>query len=184
VRSATQSARRRRWRRKSEFVDFLGTLTDDENDYFERSFDALGVPESAYANPDLTTTTQSFETLLARASREGGYAETLAVLVPAEWVYLAWASAVDERSAEGTGGESPERFYYLAEWVDLHSVAPFRDVRRLAPAGFDRREGTAASGRRQQRIERLFSRTVDLEVAFFESAYDADSNDRRRVPGR
>jgi len=158
---------------KSEFVDFLGTLTDDENDYFERSFDALGVPESAYANPDLTTTTQSFETLLARASREGGYAETLAVLVPAEWVYLAWASAVDERSAEGTGGESPERFY-LAEWVDLHSVAPFETFVGWLRRELDR-EGTAASGRRQQRIKRLFSRTVDLEVAFFESAYDADS---------
>jgi len=132
------------------------------------------VPESAYANPDLTTTTQSFETLLARASREGGYAETLAVLVPAEWVYLAWASAVDERSAEGTGGESPERFY-LSEWVDLHSVAPFRDVRRLAPAGLRPRGDRGVRAAASSASNGCSVGPSTLEVAFFESAYDADS---------
>jgi len=28
---------------KASLTGFLGTLTDEENDYFERSFDALGV---------------------------------------------------------------------------------------------------------------------------------------------
>ncbi len=40
------------------------------------------------------------------------------------------------------------------------------------------REGTAASPRRQRRLDRLFCRTVELEVAFFEMAYDFRESDR------
>lgn len=97
---------------KSQLVDFLEILTADENDYFERSFEALDVPEAEYTDPELTPETQAFEDLLERAAREGGYAETLAVLLPAEWIYLEWANTVE--------GESPSRFY-LAEWIDLHA---------------------------------------------------------------
>ncbi|RDI70940.1 TenA family protein [Halopelagius longus] len=147
---------------KGRLAEFLGTLTAEENDYFERSFEALGVPESAYADPTTTKTTRAFEDLLRRAGTEGGYAEALAVLVPAEWVYLAWADAVRD--------ESPSRFY-LAEWIDLHANEEFEAFVAWLRAELDR-EGEAASSRRRRRLERLFRRTVELEVAFFESAYD------------
>ncbi len=157
---------------KSRLVDFLGTLTADENDYFERSFDALGVPEADRTDPDLTETTRAFEDLLGRAAREGGYAETLAVLVPAEWAYLEWASDADGR---------PDRFY-LAEWVDLHAGPGFESVVDLLRRELDR-EGAVASPRRRRRIERLFRRTVDLEVAFFDAAYDPDGVREPAVTG-
>jgi len=150
---------------KGRLVDFLETLTADENDYFERAFDALEIPEATYTDPDLTPTTRAFEDLIERATREGGYAETLAVLVPAEWIYCEWASAVD--------GESPSRFY-LAEWIDLHANPDFESFVTWLRGELDR-EGAAASPRRQRRIERLFSRTVTLEVAFFEAAYDTQT---------
>jgi len=146
---------------KSRLTDFLGTLTADENDYFQRSFDALGVPESAYADPELTEATAAFRDLLLRAAREGGYAETLAVLVPAEWVYLDWAT--DDALA------APDRFY-LDEWVQLHAVPEFESFVGWLRAELDR-EGAAVSERRQARLAELFTRTVDLEVAFFDSAY-------------
>jgi thiaminase/transcriptional activator TenA len=146
---------------KARLVDFLATLTDEENDYFERSFDALGVPEETDADPGLTPTTRAFEDLLERASRQGGYAETLAVLVPAEWIYLEWASAVADRS--------PDRFY-LAEWIDLHAVPAFEEFVTWLREELDR-EGAAVSPRRQARLDRLFRRTVALEVSFFDAAY-------------
>lgn len=149
---------------KSRLVDFLAVLTDDEDDYFERSFEALDVPKAEYANPDHTPTMRAFEDLLERAGREGGYAETLAVLVPAEWVYLAWATDV--------AGESPSRFY-LAEWINLHADEAFEDFVSWLRGELDR-EGAEASSRRRRRLERLFRRTVKLEVAFFESAYDLE----------
>jgi thiaminase/transcriptional activator TenA len=147
---------------KSRLVDFLGVLTDDENDYFERSFDALGVDEATRTEPELTPTVRAFADLLERASREGGYAETLAVLVPAEWVYLTWAQAAAE-------GESPSQFY-LAEWIDLHANDAFADFVGWLRTELDR-EGAAAAPQRQQRLARHFRRTVALEVAFFESVY-------------
>jgi thiaminase/transcriptional activator TenA len=150
---------------KSRLVDFLRTLTADENDYFERSFEALGVPEREYANPEPAVTTRALRDLLGRAAREGGYAETLAVLVPAEWIYLEWASAVDD-------GE-PDRFY-LVEWVDLHANPEFREFVGWLRTELDR-EGAAASTRRQRRLDRLFQRTVELEVGFFEAAYDPEA---------
>lgn len=149
---------------KRRLADFLGTLTDDENDYFQRSFDALGVDEGDRGDPDLTPATQAFVDLLGRAAREGGYAETLAVLVPAEWVYRSWAGA--------DVAERPERFY-LAEWIDLHDNPDFDAFVSWLRSELDR-EGAAAAPARQRRLERLFRRTVELEVAFFDSAYATD----------
>ena len=69
---------------KRPLVEFLETVTDEENDYFQRSFDALSVPEADRIDPDLADSTAAFVDLLGRAVHVGGYAETLAVLVPAE----------------------------------------------------------------------------------------------------
>lgn len=141
---------------KARLAEFLGTITNEENDYFERSFEALdGDPE---ATPDATT--RAFVDLLERAGRQGGYAETLAVLVPAEWMYETWATGVESR---------PDAFY-LDEWVELHANPAFVDFVAWLRAELDR-EGTAVSARRQRRLDALFRRTVELERAFFEAPY-------------
>jgi len=151
---------------KSRLADFLGTLTDDEDDYFERSFDALSVPAAEQTEPMLTPVTRALQDLLERAAREGGYAETLAVLVPAEWIYRSWASM---------GTERPGRDY-LAEWVTIHDNLAFDEFVSWLRAELDR-EGAAASNRRQQRLARLFDRTVELEVAFFDAAFETPDNE-------
>ena len=151
---------------KSRLADFLGTLTDDEDDYFERSFDALEVSAAERTDPPLTPVTRALQDLLERAAREGGYAETLAVLVPAEWIYRSWAG-------RGTA-EQPERDY-LAEWVTIHDNPAFDEFVAWLRTELDR-AGAAASNRRQQRLARLFERTVELEVAFFDVAFDAPAD--------
>jgi len=152
---------------KSRLVEFLGTVTSDENDFFGRAFAALDVPEPAYLDPEVTGTTAAFRDLLLRAARGGGYAETLAVLVPAEWVYLDWATGA-AASAAADGG--PDRFY-LQEWIDLHAVPEFESFVGWLRAELDR-EGAAASERRQARLAELFTRAVEFEAAFFDGAYD------------
>jgi thiaminase/transcriptional activator TenA len=146
---------------KGRLVEFLGTLTTEEDDYFERSFNALDVPAMDRNDPELTASTRAFEDLLGRASREGGYVESLAVFVPAEWVYLAWA-----RNAEKTPSE-----FYLAEWIELHDNPEFVSFVGWLREELDR-ELEAASPRRQRRLDRLFRRTVELEREFFEAAYE------------
>ncbi len=98
--------------------------------------------------------------LLAVAD-EGGYAETLAVLVPAEWTYLDWATSVDD---------PPER-EYLREWVALHANDEFAGFVDWLRAELDD-ELPALSQRRRRRVEARFDRTVRLEAEFFAAAYD------------
>ncbi|MDR5657780.1 TenA family protein [Halodesulfurarchaeum sp. HSR-GB] len=152
---------------KSRLTDFLGTITGDENDYFERSFEALDVPDIDRTDPALHPVTRALQDLLGRASREGGYAETLAVLVPAEWIYRTWAET--ERA------EAPERDY-LAEWIALHDTPAFDEFVSWLRTELDR-EGAAASQRRQERLARLFGRTVELEVAFFDAAFQPEDDE-------
>ena len=148
---------------KRRLIEFLDVITDDENDYFERSFDALDVPETARTEPELNATTEAMVDLIAAAANRGGYAETLAVLVPAEWVYLTWASAeADDR---------PEPFYF-AEWIDLHANPGFVSFVTWLREELDT-IGPRLPARQQDRVARLFERTVALEVEFFEAAYDA-----------
>ncbi|WP_306052737.1 TenA family protein [Natronococcus wangiae] len=164
---------------KRPLIEFLETVTGEENDYFERSFDALDVSESRRRDPDHSPTTAAFVDLLSRAAREGGYAETLAVLVPAEWIYREWATAVAEEYADSeteppsAGADLP---FYYAEWIDLHAVPSFvafvDELREQLDA-----VGPDCSPRRQARVERLFRRTVDLEVAFFDEAYEPQATD-------
>ncbi|MXV62142.1 transcriptional regulator [Natronorubrum sp. JWXQ-INN-674] len=158
---------------KRSLVEFLDTITDDENDYFERSFEALEVPESRRNDPELVEPTAAFVDLLGRGAAEGGYAETLAVLVPAEWIYERWAVAAVEAYAESGADGSPSAgadlpFYYV-EWIDLHATDGFRDFVDWLRSQLDA-IGPALSPRRQARVESLFRRTVDLEVAFFDAA--------------
>ncbi|ACM58532.1 transcriptional activator, TenA family [Halorubrum lacusprofundi ATCC 49239] len=145
---------------KASLTGFLGTLTDEENDYFERSFDALGVSPDERTDPVPADATEAFEDLLTRAALEGEYEETLAVLVPAEWIYLTWATA-----ASGV----PEEFY-LREWIELHDTSEFEAFVAWLRSELDE-YGPKLGERRQHRVQRLFCRTVALEIAFFEMAY-------------
>ncbi|ELY56830.1 transcriptional regulator [Natronococcus amylolyticus DSM 10524] len=162
---------------KRPLIEFLETVTSTENDYFQRSFDALDVPESRRDDPARSPTAAALVDLLGRAAREGGYAETLAVLVPAEWIYREWATAVATEYGDSNteppsdGADLP---FYYAEWIDLHAVPSFvafvDELRDQLDA-----VGAECATRRQARVERLFRRTVDLEVDFFDECYEADS---------
>ena len=99
------------------------------------------------------------------AADEGGYAETLAVLVPAEWCYLDWAESVDEL---------PEPVH-LREWVALHANEEFADFVDWLRGELDR-ELSTLSPRRTEHVRARFERTVRLEVAFFDAAYDGPSD--------
>lgn len=148
---------------KRRLIEFLDVVTDEENDYFERSFDALGVPVDERTDPERTETTEAMIDLLMAAANTGGYAETLAVLVPAEWVYLTWASAAADTD------DRPEAFYF-DEWIELHANPGFVSFVNWLRDQLDA-VGPTLSARQQARVARLFERTVELEVAFFESAY-------------
>jgi thiaminase/transcriptional activator TenA len=143
---------------KAELAEFLVTVAGPENDYFERAFAELGVPESRWRDPDTRPVTDAFADLLGRAAREGGYEESLAVLLAVEWVYLGWAQ----------GADRPEQWYY-GEWIDLHDNPEFASFVGFLRDELDGR-GTELSPARQRRLGDLFERAVALEVQFFDEA--------------
>ena len=140
----------------------LGVLTGGENDYFVRAFDAIGVSEDEYENPDLHPTTEAFNDFMLRVARSGGYEETLATVTAAEWVYLDWC----EHAAEADYDR-----WYLDEWVEIHVVEEFKEYVGWLRSELDER-GPELSPRRRERVAELFERTVELEARFFDAAYD------------
>ena len=142
---------------------FMGMVCSAENTYFERSFDALGVPAALRADPPLSEAARAFRALMAEAADSAHHADQLAVLCVAEWVYLGWA-----RPARDTRPAEP---FWCAEWVDLHASPYFEGFVEELRAALDAEVAALDEGGRA-RVRALFVRAAELERAFFDSAYE------------
>src|SRR5512134_982036 len=125
---------------------FLGAVTDEENTYFQRAFEALGVPAEDRERPVLRGPTQAFHELMTEAIADPEYLETLTPLVVFEWLYNAWATALADRQ--------PERFYHR-EWIALHADPAFNSFVAWLRAQLDR-NGPTLVPERQDRIVAVF----------------------------
>lgn len=140
---------------------FLGMVVSDENTYFQRSFDALDVPQAERSAPALTAPTEGFQTLMREAAGSGHFGAMLAVLTVAEWLYLSWAAPL--------AGRDPGWFVFR-EWIGLHSGPGFEALVEFLRAELDHAcEAADEAGRNA--IATLFRRAVALERAFFDAAY-------------
>ena len=146
---------------KKVWSGFLGVLTSDENDYFQRSFEALDVPVELQTDVSLSPVTDALRTAMLDAATAGTYADVLAVIVPAEWIYLTWAR---ERR------DSQPRQAYFSEWIELHAIPEFEAFVDWLRGQLDE-VGPMLGDDVRDRIERRFSEIVDLEIRFFEQAY-------------
>lgn len=142
------------------FARQLGMFASDENTYFVDSFDALGVPEQQRSTPQLSDATAAFDALMREALHSRSYAQVLAVLLVAEWLYLDWATRPDA----GDSGR-PEHL----GWIDLHRGPAFTTWVDWLRAQLDAHEPTDDGERRV--VESVFARAVRCELAFFDAAY-------------
>ena len=145
---------------KRLLATFAAALTSEENTYFERAFDALGVPAADRTEPELWPESRRFLALLEEGAT-GSYADALSVLLPAEWIYLDWGTA--------EAVKRPPRFEHR-EWIDLHSGPIFAAFVSGLRSEFDAAAATLADGPRRRIAER-FGAMVALEGEFFEAAY-------------
>ncbi|WP_045392775.1 TenA family protein [Falsirhodobacter sp. alg1] len=139
------------------FSQFAGMISGEENTYFLRAFDALGIPpEQRETVPD-TPPTDGFKKLMQEAAGTRSYAAALAVLNVAEWLYLEWAKTIPRPLSEN---------FVHAEWVTLHDNPDFSSFVAFLRAELDR------IGPAEEAISRdFFQRAVELEVAFFDAAF-------------
>lgn len=150
-----------RFESRVRLTRFTAMLTSDENTYFLRSFDHLGLAAKHRTAPTLTAPTMAFQNLMKEAAESRDYAQCLSVLVVAEWIYLSWA---DRPSAK-----LPPQFIH-AEWITLHNNAAFAETIGWLRSELDR-TGAAHDAAGQARCADLFSRAVSLERAFFDHVY-------------
>jgi len=143
-------------------AQFMGVLAGPENTYFQRSFDALDVPQTERDRPELETPTREFQELMLKASRSGNYGAMVAVLCVAEWTYLEWATPF---------APAQENLpFYFSEWIDLHAGEYFESVVGYLRAQVDTAYDDANNEGRAI-ISDYFSRAVMLERAFFDMSY-------------
>ncbi|MBS7544420.1 TenA family protein [Ancylobacter oerskovii] len=151
-----------RFESRVRFAQFAAMITSDENTYFLRAFDKLGVPPEQRLAPRLTAPTRAFQDLMAEAARAGSYVGCLAVLGVAEWLYLDWADRPD--------ATLPDDFVH-AEWITLHNNDGFRAFVTWLRGELDR-AGAAADEQSRARAAGLFRRAVACERDFFDHVYD------------
>jgi thiaminase/transcriptional activator TenA len=111
------------------FGRFIGMVSGEENTFFVRAFEALGVTEDRRgADPD-TQPTAGFKAIMREAAQTRSYAAALSVLVVAEWLYFDWASRAPQ--------PQPVNFVH-AEWISLHDNPGFRGFVDFLRAELDR----------------------------------------------
>ncbi|MGF6148635.1 multifunctional hydroxymethylpyrimidine phosphokinase/4-amino-5-aminomethyl-2-methylpyrimidine hydrolase [Kingella potus] len=142
---------------------FAAMITGDENTYFQRCFDYLGVPEAERTAPALLPVTRQFQELMREAADTRSYVCALAVLCVAEGLYLDWADRPDS--------PLPQSGFRHAEWITLHANPFFRGFVAWLRAELAR-TGAAASETERQQARSLFHRAVSLECAFFDAVYE------------
>ncbi len=136
---------------------FAGMISGEENTYFLRAFEALGITAQQRQTPPDTAATAGFKALMQEAAATRSYAAALAVLTVAEWLYLDWASRAPQ--------PLPDNFVH-AEWITLHDNPFFRDFIAFLRAELDR------VGPAEEALSRdFFLRAVQLEREFFDTVY-------------
>ncbi|MDQ8731080.1 TenA family protein [Bradyrhizobium sp. LHD-71] len=143
------------------FGRFIGMVSGEENTYFLRAFEALGVTERQRTEAPDTNPTAGFKAIMREAAATRSYVAALAVLNVAEWLYLDWAMKAPK--------SLPSNFVH-AEWIMLHDNPDFREFVAFLRAELDR------VGPAEERISKdFFLRAVALERAFFDAAYENEA---------
>ena len=120
------------------FGRFIGMVSAEENTYFLRAFEALGVSEARRAADPDPQATIGFKAIMREAADTRSYVAALSVVVVAEWLYLDWASRAPQ--------PLPNNFVH-AEWITLHDNPNFRGFVDFLRTELDR---VTVSARRTQ----------------------------------
>lgn len=138
---------------------FIGMISNDENDYFLRSFEELNVSVRDRQEPKDNEATTGLKNIMSEAARSGSYAASISVLAVAEGIYLDWAQRISK--------PYPLSFVHR-EWIELHDNPYFVDF-----VTFLKEELNRVGPANQASCHSFFTRTVKLEKLFFDSAYVA-----------
>lgn len=141
---------------KLRFSAQLGMLASDEDGYFQRAFDELGVPEADRTDPKITPTTAGFRDQMYGAAQSLSYPDLLVMLVIAEWLYLDWGERDDA---------TPERYVH-SEWIALHRGEAFSSWVQFLVGELDRVVDAPTP-----ELEARWAEAMGFERAFFDDVF-------------
>ncbi len=155
---------------RHRLIGVLHALSTEQLPAFDRFFGALGIAPAG-ADAALPTAVREFDRGMLRMAEEGAYADVIAIMLAAEWMYATWCGRAKARDAPVA---SPE----LRRWVTLHTEPGF-----LGQVAWLRAEIDACPDSDFARLSSQFGRALELEIAFHEAAYDDAWPVRRRGQG-
>lgn len=144
---------------KLRFAKQLGFLEADEDGYFQKAFQELGVKEKDYLHVTLHPVTRDFQKLMYSAVDSSDYAQLLVMLVIAEGLYLDW----------GSKDLSLPKRYVHQEWINLHKGPLFEEWVQFLVDELNRVAGNRAD---HAELQKRWNQAVSLELAFFDLGYD------------
>ena len=150
---APGTEQRHRW------IAVLHALSNDQLPAFDDFFAALGIEPAGTAT--LPAAVQAFDRGMLSMAQSGDYADALAIMLAAEWMYATWCSR-----ARAVPITIPE----LRRWVAMHAEPGFLDQVAWLRAEID---ALAAGDAQFARLSARFRRALALEIAFHDAPYES-----------
>jgi thiaminase/transcriptional activator TenA len=146
---------------QDHLIGVLDGLAREQEGYFRQTFARLGVDPSPLPSEALPEAAVGLRDGVRAIAERGSFAEILAAMLAAEWMYLTWCEAAH---AQGP------RMAAAADWIRLHVEPGFRGqvawlIRRLDQLGPD------LPAAEQRRCADSFVRVLALEIAFHHAPY-------------
>ena len=146
---------------QDHLIGVLAGLAGEQDEYFRRAFARLGLDSAPLAPDALPEAARGLRAGTLAIAADGSFAESLAAMLAAEWMYLTWC---EEAHARDPRREAP------AEWIRLHVEPAFRAQVDWLRRRLDELGPTLPVGE-QARCADDFGRVLALEIAFHDAPY-------------
>jgi len=143
-----------RFAAQRHLIGVLRALAEEQVPYFDETFSALGAAPPSREN--FPPAVAEFREGMLAIARAGGYAEILAAMLAAEWMYATWCA----RAAGRTIADP-----HIARWLALHAAPGFTAGVAWLKQAVDGEAARAGEAGRSLLVRR-FGEALALEIGF------------------
>lgn len=146
---------------QDHLIEVLVSLAREQEGYFRRTFARLGLAPEPLAPEALPAAALGLRDGVLALAASGSFAEVLAAMLAAEWMYLTWCEEADAQSPHNAAP---------ADWIRLHVEPGFRGQVDWLKRRLDQL-GPSLPAEQQTRCADNFGRVLALEIAFHHAPY-------------
>lgn len=147
---------------QDHLLGILNALSTEQQAYFTRTFADLGLDAAVLAPDALPLAVRALRDGLLGFAAKGSFAEILAAMLAAEWMYLTWCDAAHARKPRRPAP---------AAWIGLHIESGFRQQVAWLRHRLDE-IGPIIDSAERERCRTQFAKVLALEIAFHSAPYE------------